>query len=268
MSATSAADDNKILLVDDHPFMQKVVSQLIISSGFKNVETAADGTTALDKLHHQKYQLLITDLAMTPVDGYHIVREVRTGTTANNRNLAVLVMTTHPRADLVTRCLMFDINGFILKPVDQKVLTKKIISALARTIRLKPVEAYKQVAHTWSNKADEESPGDLDSRALQSLENAHHFLTTSIPVNESGLVKAPLPVAMLGEDMVLADDLLLQDSSVFMPKGNVLSSTDLANLKHKQMQLLTKIIDVYIDVNRFKLITEVSGDSGARNGYQ
>jgi two-component system, chemotaxis family, chemotaxis protein CheY len=250
----------KILLVDDHPFMQKVVSQLIVSSGFKNVETAGTGAEALEKLKKIQFQLLITDLEMEPIDGYDIVREIRTGSSANRRDLPVLVMTTHTEAELVTRCLMFDINGFIVKPVDQRELTKKIISALARKIRLKTSEEYSQIASNWSNSLLKNAGTHIQNQTLHSLENAHQFLTTSIPVNDQGLVKAPLPIALLGTNMSLAANVLDKDQKAILKAGLILTDKALNILNKNKDQLFSEIIEVYMDVNRFKLITAIDND--------
>jgi DNA-binding NarL/FixJ family response regulator len=251
---------NKILLVDDHPFMQKVVGQLIISSGFKNVEVVGNGDEALAKLRGERFHLLITDLEMEPVDGYDIVREVRIGTKANDRDLPVLVMTTHTDAELVTRCLMFDINGFVPKPVDQKDLTKKIVSALARKIRLKTIEEYGQVASDWRNSSIKKTGADLHNRTLQSMENAHQFLTTSIPVNDQGLVKAPLPLSLLGEGMSLAGSVFNNENKLVLKEGLRLNDKAITILNKNRSTLLSDIVEVYMDVNRFKIITGIDNE--------
>lgn len=251
---------NKILLVDDHPFMQKVVGQLILSSGFKNVDVVGSGNEALTKLRNEKYHLLITDLDMEPVDGYDIVREVRIGTGANERDLPVLVMTTHTDAELVTRCLMFDINGFIPKPVEQYDLTKKLVSALTRKIRLKKVDEYRQLASDWRNSPIKKAGANLHNRTLQSMENAHQFLTTSIPVNDQGLVKAPLPLTLLGEGMSLAANIFNADNALVLKEGLRLNEKSISFLNKNRSSLLSEIVDVYLDVNRFKLITGVNSE--------
>jgi len=268
---TRPIKENDILLIDDHPFMQKVVSQLIVSSGFKDVVVVGSGSEALQKLRNTRFKLVITDLEMEPIDGYDIVQSIRTGTEANDRSLPVLVMTPHPEAELVTRCLMFDINGFVLKPVDQKALTKKIVSALARKIRLKTAEEYQQAATNWQNRADHDqrmatmnatkaSLSNMQNQTLQSLENAHQFLTTSIPVNEQGLVKATLPIALLGAGMVVAADVKNKDHSILLHAGKELSEKTVEKLNKHKASLRSEVTDVLLDVNRFKLITEVKDD--------
>ena len=53
------ADFNmKILVVDDFATMRKIITNLLRQLGFKNIQEADDGTTALAKLQEEKFDLI------------------------------------------------------------------------------------------------------------------------------------------------------------------------------------------------------------------
>jgi CheY-like chemotaxis protein len=66
----------KILLVEDDPYMQKLVS-LYLKSHQSSIDMAGNGRIALKKMRQNRYDLLITDLQMPEMDGAALVREVR-----------------------------------------------------------------------------------------------------------------------------------------------------------------------------------------------
>lgn len=77
-----------ILLVDDHQNARKVVSIILTGAGF-NVVEAQNGQLALNKLKKQNFDLVITDMKMTPVDGIELLKETK----QSYKNTEVIMMT-------------------------------------------------------------------------------------------------------------------------------------------------------------------------------
>jgi len=65
----------KILVVDDSEMVRNFHSYIIKMFGYQ-VETAENGTVALEKLLGEEYQLLVTDINMPKMDGYELIRNV------------------------------------------------------------------------------------------------------------------------------------------------------------------------------------------------
>lgn len=68
-----------VLVVDDYKTMIRIIRNLLKQLGFENVEDAADGQEALEKMKNadQKFGLVISDWNMEPMTGYELLREVR-----------------------------------------------------------------------------------------------------------------------------------------------------------------------------------------------
>jgi len=65
----------RILLVDDDPMITELVVDMLGLEGY-DVDTANNGIEALQKLEHQRYDLIITDLHMPKLDGSGFYREL------------------------------------------------------------------------------------------------------------------------------------------------------------------------------------------------
>ncbi|MCD8068065.1 MAG: response regulator, partial [Lachnospiraceae bacterium] len=67
----------KILVVDDEVRMRKLVRDFLVKSGYRIVE-AADGQEAVDTFFAEgDIALVILDVMMPKMDGYQVVKEIR-----------------------------------------------------------------------------------------------------------------------------------------------------------------------------------------------
>ena len=72
------AKGNTVLVVDDEPFIQDIVSMMIESLGFA-VLVAADGCEGLQLVekHRQEIFLILCDLTMPGIDGWQTISALR-----------------------------------------------------------------------------------------------------------------------------------------------------------------------------------------------
>ncbi|MFO0316757.1 MAG: response regulator, partial [Hyphomonadaceae bacterium] len=56
-----------VLVVDDYQTMVRIIRNLLKQLGFENVDEAADGREALEKMKKTKYGLVISDWNMEPM---------------------------------------------------------------------------------------------------------------------------------------------------------------------------------------------------------
>jgi len=66
----------KILVVDDDERYLELVSNLLIAEGYE-VNTAVDGSDALEKIERKKYNLLLTGIRMPRVGGFELYKYVQ-----------------------------------------------------------------------------------------------------------------------------------------------------------------------------------------------
>lgn len=66
-----------VLVVDDYKTMVRIVRGLLEQLGFRNIDEAGDGETALQKIQQTEYGLILSDWNMSPMTGYELLQAVR-----------------------------------------------------------------------------------------------------------------------------------------------------------------------------------------------
>lgn len=66
-----------LLVVDDFRTMSLILCKLACEIGFRDVDQAHDGFTALDRLRQKRYGLVISDWNMQPMTGAQLVQAMR-----------------------------------------------------------------------------------------------------------------------------------------------------------------------------------------------
>src|SRR5688572_12502301 len=67
--STSFLSGLRALVVDDDPMMVDIISTLLGDAGLGSIETACNGTAALERLAAHPVELLVCDLNMPEMDG-------------------------------------------------------------------------------------------------------------------------------------------------------------------------------------------------------
>jgi two-component system, chemotaxis family, chemotaxis protein CheY len=113
-----------ILVVDDNASVLGVLVLLLEKIGFKEVDDAADGAAALEKMHQKNYGLVISDWQMQPMDGYDLLKEIRSSKTL--AAMPFIMVTVNSEAGKAVSAMHAGANGYILKPFSAKMLKAKI----------------------------------------------------------------------------------------------------------------------------------------------
>ncbi len=113
-----------ILIVDDYQTMVRIIKNLLRQLGFENVDDAADGGAALDKLKQKKYRLVISDWNMEPMTGYELLRQVRADD--GLRNTPFIMVTAESKTENVIAAKKAGVSNYIVKPFNAHTLKSKI----------------------------------------------------------------------------------------------------------------------------------------------
>lgn len=118
----------KILVVDDYATMRRIVRNLLTQIGYTDIDEAADGASALQKLREQKYGLVISDWNMEPMTGLQLLKEIR----ADNKlaNLPFIMVTAESKTENVVAAKQAGVNNYIVKPFNAETLKQKIAMVL------------------------------------------------------------------------------------------------------------------------------------------
>ncbi len=114
-----------ILIVDDDATTLDLVSMGLEAQGFR-VETAVEGTQALEKAADTDFDVVLTDVQMPGMSGIELCRAL----SAIRADLPVLVMTGHASMDVAVAALRNGAYDFITKPFELDTLQHHLDRAL------------------------------------------------------------------------------------------------------------------------------------------
>lgn len=120
------SDFPPVLLVDDVPMIVEVVQTILGRLGFREIDTAEDGSTALACIARRQYGLVISDWNMTPMTGYELLKRVRSDRAM--REIPFIIMTTQANADCFPAARKAGVNACLTKPFTPAALRETIVS--------------------------------------------------------------------------------------------------------------------------------------------
>ena len=127
----AALQGKHILLVEDNKLNQEIAQTILTEAGFV-VDTADDGTVAVDKLSKAaagQYDLVLMDIQMPLMDGYEATRQIRALNT-EIASIPIIAMTANAFDEDKEKALATGMNGHLAKPINICLLKKAIAKAL------------------------------------------------------------------------------------------------------------------------------------------
>ncbi|MBI1762113.1 MAG: sigma-54-dependent Fis family transcriptional regulator [Acidobacteria bacterium] len=124
----------RILVVDDEK-NQRDILQLILSGErdaegqpLYDIKTAASGQEALRTFKHENFDLVLTDLKMSGMDGIELLNEI----SQLDSSLPVILMTAHGSIETVKEALRGGAFDYLSKPLDRAKLLEVVAKAVAQ----------------------------------------------------------------------------------------------------------------------------------------
>jgi DNA-binding response OmpR family regulator len=110
-----------ILLIEDEPRILAFVRRGLEAQGF-TVDAAPDGAAGLRRLREQRYDLVVLDLLLPQLDGFAVLRELRSGAP----DVPVLILSAC--SDLQTKLHGFELGArdYVAKPFSLDELIARI----------------------------------------------------------------------------------------------------------------------------------------------
>jgi two-component system, chemotaxis family, chemotaxis protein CheY len=117
-----------VLIVDDYKTMLRIIRNLLKQIGFENVDDAADGAEALERLREKEYGLVISDWNMEPMTGFELLKEVRADD--KMRKTPFIMVTAESKTDNVVAAKQAGVDNYIVKPFNAETLKSKLAAVL------------------------------------------------------------------------------------------------------------------------------------------
>ncbi len=116
----------KILMVDDNPHMRVLLAEILKAVGVRHLFEAADGAEGLEQLRREEIDIIMTDLAMQPLDGIDFCRLLRNSPDSPNPMAPVIMITGHSTLRRIGEARDVGVNEFLAKPITARGVIHRI----------------------------------------------------------------------------------------------------------------------------------------------
>ncbi len=117
-----------ILLVDDDPIIIKGTGNDLREKGYC-VTTANNGKKAIELLSKNKFDLIITDLVMDPVDGITVLKKSK----EINQETMVIILTGFGDMNSAIDALKHNADDYLLKPCEPESMYFRVARCLEKS---------------------------------------------------------------------------------------------------------------------------------------
>ena len=120
-------ETKKILIVDDEPNIVMSLEYLMRSKGLE-VGIARSGTEALDQMEQSHYDLVLLDITMPDLDGYHVCQTIKNHPVWKDTH--VVFLSAKSKQSDIEKGMSLGATDYIVKPFSTKDLSKRILEIL------------------------------------------------------------------------------------------------------------------------------------------
>src|SRR5580700_9663853 len=117
-----------VLVVDDNQYMRKMIRNLLVNCGIKDIYEANDGIAALDAIRSIAPDVVILDWEMPLLSGAELVRIVRSPGVFPMPDVPIIMLSGHGERWRVVEAVRLGVNEYLIKPVSAKALYDRLVS--------------------------------------------------------------------------------------------------------------------------------------------
>jgi chemosensory pili system protein ChpA (sensor histidine kinase/response regulator) len=112
-----------VLVVDDSISVRKLAARFLESEGIE-VETAVDGVDAIEKLTHDRFRVVVTDLEMPRLHGYELIETMRKHPRWGR--IPIIVCTSRSSEKHRAKARQLGASGYVTKPFTREELVNEV----------------------------------------------------------------------------------------------------------------------------------------------
>ena len=208
-----------ILVVDDNR-MNRLKLSLSLEQQGHTVSLAEDGQQALDILENRPFDVVLLDIIMPGLDGYHVLERVKSDPAL--RDIPVIVISALDEIDSAVRCIEIGAEDYLPKPFNPVLLRARLNASLQKKklrdlekaylqqeVMLRQSEKLATIGKLSAGMAHElNNPAAAAQRGAEQLKEAFSRLQkTQLKLGELKLAKGQL-------ELLLALDELAQEKAI------------------------------------------------------
>jgi two-component system, OmpR family, response regulator len=215
----------RILVVDDQLLVRTLLSQVLRTLGFRPdcISQATDGNNALHVLAARRYDIILCDIQMDPINGMDLLKEVRCARTPNPPDVPYVFLSAHPERTTITLAAQFHADGFIVKPPKPNDIEKNITAAMMR--KRPPIDPFHYLEIVTGS--------DYDLRNFERVMIPKQSQDLDLLLERFHRIQ---PITDIAPGSILAQDLHAADGRFLLPRGVKISKVHLDTLRKFQQQ--------------------------------
>lgn len=117
----------KILIAEDDVELRRLFAHVLFKNGY-SVKEAANGKEALDAMDNDYFDLIISDIMMSVMDGYELVLELR----GAGNTIPVLMITAKDAFDDMRLGFLSGTDDYMIKPINVNEMVLRVQALLRR----------------------------------------------------------------------------------------------------------------------------------------
>jgi two-component system, OmpR family, alkaline phosphatase synthesis response regulator PhoP len=115
--------NKRILLVDDEPHLIRSLAFILDKEGYE-IDTAANGEEALQKVQQNKPALIFLDVMMPKKNGYEVCQEIKDS--PDLKDIYVIMLSARGQEAAIEQGLKCGANEFLTKPFSPLAIVAKV----------------------------------------------------------------------------------------------------------------------------------------------
>lgn len=155
-----------VLLVDDNAQALDILGQVLSGFGVRQTHRCASAFEAMEVLKNTRVDLVVTDANMPEMDGWKLVRWIRTEGGEANRFVPAIVCTGYTRQSQVFRARDCGANFVIAKPITPRVVLERIFWVAGDQRLFIECDAYVGPDRRWKREGP---PAGMEGRRSDDL---------------------------------------------------------------------------------------------------
>jgi CheY-like chemotaxis protein len=150
-SKNACLENVKILIADDVAEIREL-TRIILQKNGANVVCCANGQETLEKISHEKYDIILLDLNMPDMHGFEVARKIRLSLI--NKTVYVIALTASTLADLANKHIEAGFDDHLEKPVRPESLLRKIRLILLKNKQIESASMGQEITSNYTDDPD------------------------------------------------------------------------------------------------------------------
>lgn len=204
LEAREIMTEQSILIADDETNLCRILSAELKKAGYITT-IVHDGAQAVAQARDSDFQMVILDVRMPVLDGFHALREIR----KSSKDIPIIIMTAYEGHDTVASALSMGATACVSKPFDLESLVALVKATLDEGRGRKSLDWNARIRTVLFNKDQpillEVHEGEFAGQYQSTIEEKDdQTLTVACPIDDGVHVElgagSPVTIGFAGED--------------------------------------------------------------------